>query len=145
MFISVFLEYWTMDKVQKPSNPECYTPLSESFRINAICDVDIFGDFHYGFRRKRSTSDQIFLYSSDTGEDMEIQWDSISAIRIHKKVYDSVRREVLYSIIIEFGVQMKLVTLIKMCLNETYNKADWIWVMLATIQFRTFLFLVCCL
>ena len=35
------------------------------------------------------------------------------------KAYDSVRREVLYNILIEFGVPMKLVRLIKMCLNET--------------------------
>jgi hypothetical protein len=33
-----------------------------------------------------------------------------------------VRREALYSILIEFGVLMKLVRLIKMCLNETYSK-----------------------
>jgi hypothetical protein len=33
-----------------------------------------------------------------------------------------VRREVLYNILIEFGVPMKLVMLIKMCLNETYSK-----------------------
>jgi hypothetical protein len=33
-----------------------------------------------------------------------------------------VRREVLYNIIIEFGVPMKLVRLIEMCLNETYSK-----------------------
>jgi hypothetical protein len=39
-----------------------------------------------------------------------------------KKAYDSVRREVLYSILIEFGVPMELVRLIKMCLNETYSK-----------------------
>jgi hypothetical protein len=38
-----------------------------------------------------------------------------------KKAYDSVRREVLYSIIIEFGIPRKLVGLIKMCLNETYS------------------------
>jgi hypothetical protein len=38
-----------------------------------------------------------------------------------KKAYDSVRKEVLYNIFIEFGVPMKLVTLIKMCLNETYS------------------------
>jgi hypothetical protein len=38
-----------------------------------------------------------------------------------KKVYDSVRKEVLYSILIEFGVPMKLVGLIKMRLNQAYN------------------------
>jgi hypothetical protein len=31
-----------------------------------------------------------------------------------------VRREVLYNILKEFGVPMKLVRLIRMCLNETY-------------------------
>jgi hypothetical protein len=37
-------------------------------------------------------------------------------------VYDLVRRDILYNIFIEFGVAMKLVRLIKVCLNETYSK-----------------------
>jgi hypothetical protein len=33
-----------------------------------------------------------------------------------------VRREVLYNILIEFGIPMNLVRLIEMCLNETYSE-----------------------
>jgi len=40
-----------------------------------------------------------------------------------KKVYDSVRREVLYTILIEFGIPKELVRLIEMCMTETYNKS----------------------
>jgi hypothetical protein len=41
-----------------------------------------------------------------------------------KKAYDSVRMKVLYNILIEFGIPMKLVLLIKMCLNETYSRVQ---------------------
>jgi purine nucleoside phosphorylase len=40
-----------------------------------------------------------------------------------EKAYDPVRRKVLYNILIEFGIPMKLVRLIKMCLNETVVKS----------------------
>jgi hypothetical protein len=39
-----------------------------------------------------------------------------------RKEYGSVRSEVLCSILIEFGVPMKVVRLIETCLNETYSK-----------------------
>jgi hypothetical protein len=38
-----------------------------------------------------------------------------------KKANDSVRRKVLYNILIEFGIPWKLVGLITMCLNEIYS------------------------
>jgi len=41
------------------------------------------------------------------------------------KAYDSVRREALYNIPIELGIPMKLLSLIKMFLNQTYSR---IWV-----------------
>jgi hypothetical protein len=59
---------------------------------------------------------------SDTGE----KWDYNETVHQlfvdFRKAYDSVRREALYNILIEFGVPMKLVRLIKMCLKETYSK-----------------------
>jgi len=40
-----------------------------------------------------------------------------------KKVCDSFRREVLYNLI-EFGISMKLVRLIKMCLTESRSRVQ---------------------
>jgi hypothetical protein len=39
-----------------------------------------------------------------------------------KKAYDSVRKNVLYNILTEFGIAMKSGRLTKMCLNETYSR-----------------------
>jgi hypothetical protein len=51
-----------------------------------------------------------------------VQWDCTSAIIDLCEAYDSVRREVLYNILIVFGIPRKPVRLIKMCLNETCSK-----------------------
>jgi hypothetical protein len=49
-------------------------------------------------------------------------WNSTSAVLDFKKAHDSIRREVLYDILIEFGITGKVVRLIKMHLNETCNE-----------------------
>jgi hypothetical protein len=53
-----------------------------------------------------------------------------------KKAYDSVKREVLYNILPELGIPKKLVSLIKMCLNETYSKIRIGKICLINLLFR---------
>jgi len=74
---------------------------------------EIIGDHQCGFRRNRSTIDHIFcIYQI-----LEKKWkysEPVHQLFIDfKKAYDSVRREVLYKILIEFGIPRKLVTLIR--------------------------------
>jgi hypothetical protein len=109
-----------------------------------------------GFWRNKSTIDNIFC-SSDTEKKLEYNETVHQLFIDFKKAYDSVRREVLYNILTEFGVPTKLVRLIKMCLNGTYIEVcigkhltfrrkvrrDWILVMFATIRSRTLCLLVC--
>jgi hypothetical protein len=80
---------------------------------------EIIGDYQCGFRRNRPTADYIFCIR----QILEKKWEYNGAVHHlfidFKKAYDSVRREVLYNILIEFGIPLKLERLIKMCLNET--------------------------
>jgi hypothetical protein len=68
---------------------------------------EIVGDHQCGFRRNRSTTDQIFCIR----QILEKKWEYNETVHQlfidFKKAYDSVRREVLYSILIEFGLPMK--------------------------------------
>jgi hypothetical protein len=74
-----------------------------------------------GFRRNRSTTDQIFCIR----QILEKKWEHNETVHElfldFKKALDLVG-EVLYNILIEFGVTMKLVRLIKMCLKDMYSK-----------------------
>ena len=56
----------------------------------------------------------------------EKKWEYIKAVHQPsidcKKACDSVRREILYNILIEFVIHMVLVRLIKICLPEMYSR-----------------------
>ena len=66
---------------------------------------------------------QCKLYIFHIRQIREEKWEYNAAIRFIdiKKACDSVRRQVVYNIFVEFCITMKLVALIKMCLNETYS------------------------
>ena len=61
---------------------------------------EIIGDHECGFRRRRSTTDHIFCIR----QALEKKWEYNEAVHNlfidFKKVYDSVRREALYNILI---------------------------------------------
>ena len=60
---------------------------------------------------------------------LEKKWEYNEAVHQlsidFKKAYDSVRREVLYNILMEFGIPKKLIRLIKMCLTENIAESGW--------------------
>jgi hypothetical protein len=65
------------------------------------------------------------LHSSDTGgKKQEYNERAHQLFIVFKKAYDSGSRKILYNILMEFGLSMKLVRLIKICLNETYSKVS---------------------
>ena len=59
---------------------------------------------------------------------LEKKWEYNKAVHQlfvdFKKAYDSIRREVLYNILMEFGIPKKLIRLIKMCLTKTYSRVQ---------------------
>jgi hypothetical protein len=89
-------------------------------RLTPYAD-EITGDHQCEFQCNRSMTDQIFYI----WQVLEKKWEYNDTVHQlftdFKKAYDSVRREVLYSILTEFGIPRKLVGLIQMCLNKTYN------------------------
>jgi hypothetical protein len=101
--------------------PTSYTILPTILlsRLIPYADV-IIGDHQCGFRRNISTTAQIYI-----NQILEKKWEYNGIVHQlfidFKKAYDSVKREVLYSTFIEFGIARKLAGLITMCLNETYN------------------------
>jgi hypothetical protein len=56
---------------------------------------------------------------------LDKNWEYTEAVHtpfiVFKKAYNSVEREVLYYILTEFGKPIKLVRLIRICLNEIYS------------------------
>jgi hypothetical protein len=86
------------------------------------CIDEIIGDHKCGFWRNRSITDEVFCIRQILETKLDYNETVHQLFIDFKKAYDSVRREVLYNILREFGIPTKLVRLIKIWLNETYSK-----------------------
>ena len=79
---------------------------------------EIIGDYQCGFRRNRSTTDHIFCIRQVLEKTWQYDEEVHQLFIDFKKAYDSVRREILYKILIEIGIPRKLVSLIEMSLKH---------------------------
>jgi hypothetical protein len=75
------------------------------------------------FPHNKSTTNQILYIQQVLEKKWEYNGTVYQKFIDFKKAYDSVRREILYNILLEFGIAKKLFRLIKMCLNDTCSKA----------------------
>jgi len=74
---------------------------------------EIIRDHHCGFRHNRSATGYIYFIR----QILEKKWEYNETVRQlfidFRKTYDSVRRQVLFNILIEFGIPMKVLRLKK--------------------------------
>jgi tRNA(Ile)-lysidine synthase TilS/MesJ len=77
-------------------------------------EEDIIEDSQCGLRRNRSTTDHIFCIHQILEKKLEYKEALHQFFIDFKKACDSVRRDVLYDILTEFGIPVKLVRKINM-------------------------------
>jgi hypothetical protein len=83
---------------------------------------EIIGQYQCRIRCKISTTNQIFCIRQVLEKKLEYNRTVHQLFVDSEKAYEPVRREILSNILIEFGIPMKLVSLIKMYLKEVYSK-----------------------
>ncbi|KAL4098346.1 hypothetical protein QTP88_022976 [Uroleucon formosanum] len=80
------------------------------------------GEYQCGFRKGRSTIEQITIIGRIIEKKYEYQQDLWQIFVDFKKAYDSVHRESLYNIMTEFGIPKKLRNLVRMCMEGAHYK-----------------------
>jgi sorting nexin-29 len=85
-------------------------------RLSPYID-EIIEEHHCVFQCNRLATSQIFCVQQMLEMKGECNETVYQLFIDFKKAYDLMRREVLCSVLIEFGVPLKLIRLIEMCLN----------------------------
>lgn len=80
------------------------------------------GDYQAGFRKGRSTTDQIFAIRMIMEKCYEYNVDVHQLFIDYKQAYDSVKRSYLFNTLKSFGIPRKIVRLVMMTLRGTRSK-----------------------
>jgi hypothetical protein len=72
---------------------------------------EIIRDHECGFHHNRSTTNQVSYICQRLEQNLEYNGTVHQLFTDFKKAYDSIKREVLYNIPLEFGIPKKLVRL----------------------------------
>jgi len=74
---------------------------------------DIVGEYQAGFMKGKSTLDQIHIVEQLMEKNYEFHQDLFFLFIDYKQVYDSIIRESLWSVMLQFGIQEKLIKVIR--------------------------------
>lgn len=85
-------------------------------RLKPIAEDNI-GDYQCGFRRNRSTVDQIFTIRQSLEKFWEFNRDVHHLFVDFRQAYDSILRVKLWDAMAEIGIPKKLINITKMCIN----------------------------
>lgn len=82
---------------------------------------EIVGEYQSGFRRKRSTTDQLFTLRQLLEKCWEFNRDLHNLFVDFKQAYDSIIRASLWTALEELGIPGKLIRMIKVCVEGSYS------------------------
>jgi hypothetical protein len=127
---SIIVQIYKMDAEADCSNYCGKSLLSTSYKVLSKIlssrlspyTCEIIGDHQCELQCNSSTTDQISCIRQILEKELECNETVHQQFIDLKRAYESLRREVLYSMLIEFGVSMKLVWPINICLIETNSE-----------------------
>lgn len=98
----------------------CYKILSSILleRLAPFAE-EIVGRYQCGFRKGRSTTDQIFILKQVMEKHYEFNKDLYMVFVDYRQAYDSIHREELWKAMISFGIPKKYVDMVKLCNAKT--------------------------
>ena len=99
-----------------------YKVFSNILRTRILAELeDVVGEYQGGFRGGRSTIDQLFVVRQTMEKFYEYNVDLHQIFVDFKMAYDSINRNRLYAIMLDFGIPKKLVRLTKMTMTNTLS------------------------